>query len=314
MSSIMKRIEDYIPGILAAGERIYDQKSFLNSMVVMLAEDPEKLKCFDTQLGKASILNALKRAASTGLSLNPQSGKAAIVVYYSQAKKAHIAQYQVMKNGMIDLAMSTGKVRFITCDTVRKNDKFSIRKTISGDTFDFEPDLDDRGPIRGFFAAMVMNDGQSYASYMTVKEMEAHRDTYSAARVRYNDGKEKEDAAWNKSFEGMGLKTVMKKLLRNSYIDQSSDGEESLRGAIHIDDIAESEGFDDVHGEHVADHKGASPVDVAEQIKSAKGKIIDASYTVDGQVVDCTEKTEPEEKEPKQKSQPKALPSDSPFK
>jgi len=311
MSSIMKRIEEYVPGILAAGERMYDQKSFLNSMVVMLAEDPEKLKCFDTNVGKASILNALKRAASTGLSLNPQSGKAAIIVYYSQAKKAHIAQYQVMKNGMIDLAMSTGKVKFITCDTVRKNDKFSIRKTISGDTFDFEPDLDDRGPIRGFFAAMVMNDGQSYASYMTVKEMEAHRDNYSAARVRYNDGKEKEDAAWNKSFEGMGLKTVMKKLLRNSYIDQSSDVEESLRGAIHIDDISESESFDDAHGEHVADHKGSSAADVTENIKSAKSKVIDIKPAPEPEKEDPTEEST---EEPKQKAQPKALPSDSPFK
>lgn len=307
MSSIIKAIENYIPGILSASERKYDQTKFVNSMVCMFAEDPNKLKCLETTTGKASLLNALKRAATTGLSLNPQSGKAGIIVYYNKKQQAHIASYQIFKNGMIDMAMQTGKIKFITCDTVMENDHFKVTKTIEGDKFEFEPELDNRGMIRGFFAAMVTVDGVSTVAYMSNRQVQAHRDAYAASSLSWDDGNPKVDAAWNKSYEGMGLKTVMKRMLRNSYVEAESEHEEYLRSAIREDDESESELMEDLTVSK-PDHKGANPSDIAGAIASK------TPITVDAEVIPKEEKPAEKKPEAPKKPEQKKLPANSPFK
>lgn len=189
-----------------------DMETFLMSARLMISEKSELRDCLKTTQGKLSLYHALKYAASTGLSLNPQEGKAALIAF------GGTVQYQVMKNGMIELAMQSGKVEFITCDTVRDGDRFEIEKTSNGDNYKYVPGRKDRGSIDGFFSAVVMKDKTCYVKYMTLKEVEDHRDSYSALfRAKPSI------SPWTKSFEGMGLKTVVKALFRNVTISPDVD-------------------------------------------------------------------------------------------
>lgn len=205
--------------------RDYDQPTFLKSAMLAIVSNEELVKCLSTEQGKLSIFHALRYASTTGLSLNPQEGKAALIAFAGRV------QYQPMKNGLIDLAMESKKIETITVDHVCTNDEFRIIKTSDGDKFEFIPSLDERGKVKGFFSAIKFKTGISYVKYMTKQEVEEHRDKYSQYVYYKYDNKEKgikkgdpiPDAPWNKSFIGMGEKTIIKKLLKSISIDISED-------------------------------------------------------------------------------------------
>jgi phage RecT family recombinase len=185
-----------------------------------------------TPTGQKSLFDALQYAASTGLSLNPLEGKAVITVYNTKNKKTgkfeKKAGYQIMKNGLIELAMETKKVSFITSDTVRDNDYFDTSKSMEGDKFEFKPALRDRGEVIGFFAAMKETNGTGHVKWMTVPEVEEHAEKYSKQTGQFS--------AWGKSFNGMGEKTVMKALLNGVELQKDDDdAPDVVRAAIHTE-------------------------------------------------------------------------------
>ena len=147
-------------------------------------------------------------AAGTGLSLNPSEGKSALVCFNKKIDNAwhKIPTYMIMKNGLIELALESGKVSFITAETVREHDDFSIAKTMEGDKYEFRPHRKARGYIDGFFSAVKMNDGITHCKYMTLEEVNEHRKSFSDKSSMPE--------------EGYGQKTVLKKLLNNLHISQ----------------------------------------------------------------------------------------------
>lgn len=223
--------------------REYNHNAFLKSAMLCIVSNPDVAACLKTDDGRLSLFNALRYASTTGLSLNPQEGKAAIIAYGGKV------QYQVMKNGMIDLAMDSGKVEFISADYVRKNDHFEIQKTVNGDTYTFEPALENRGDLRGFYAALRLKGGFTHVKWMTVQEVEEIRDNYSAMFKA-----KPEVSSWKKSFIGMGVKTVMKSLLRSVSISDALDM------AVGADDFYNSD--------HSAPSPGVSADAAADKLKS----------------------------------------------
>lgn len=216
LSAYQKSLGNYFDGNSMDG--------FMRSAMLMISESDQLKDCIKTEAGKKSLYHAMKYAAGTGLSLNPQEGKAAIMAFGGKV------QYQVMKNGLIELAMQSGKVQHISSDTVRENDRFDVVKTVNGDSYEFSPARKNRGEIDGFYAAVKMLDGSCHIKYMTKEEAEAHRDKYSAM---YKS--KPAMSPWSKSFEGMGLKTVIKALFRNLSISPDLDK------AIGTDDKSQSQ-------------------------------------------------------------------------
>jgi len=187
-------------------------EEFLRSVALCFVSTPSIMECLSTPNGKASVYNALKYAASTGLSLNPQEGKAAIIAFNGKA------QYQVMKNGMIEKAMESGKIESIVTDAVMENDIFEMTKTMNGDEYKFSPARTKRGKVQGVFAVCKFKTGKTQMKYMTVEKIENHRDKYSSMFEK-NPAK----SPWNKSFNGMAIKTVLKDLFRNLYVSNDLD-------------------------------------------------------------------------------------------
>jgi phage RecT family recombinase len=207
--------------------RQYKNETFVRSAMIAIVSNEDLQSCLTTDQGQASIINAMRMAAGTGLSLNPQEGKAALIPYSknigTQQNKKWIktAQYQVMKNGLIELALESGKVDFITSDTVRAGDKFELKKTMNGDEYFFSPARVDRGKIDGFFAAVKMKDGKCHTVYMANDQALEHRERFSKKTAMPE--------------EGYGQKTVLKKLLNNLHISPE------LSQAVGSDDFQEAE-------------------------------------------------------------------------
>lgn len=283
--AIVKKTEDvkkflvaFAPLVSEYATREYSHGAFLKTAMMCILESDELLKCLTTPAGQASMYHALRHAASTGLSLNPQEGKAVLIAYAGKV------DYQVMKNGMIELAMDSGKVDFLTADIVYEGDDFKIEKAMEGDKYKFIPALKDRGDILGFFAALKMTDGTVHVKWIDRVNMEAHRDRYGKGLYHTADepskgikkGDPKAHHGWHKSFEGFSLKTVIKALLR--LVNISKD----LTIAIITDDKFETDVIDfppnkpGATAEDVKDDMEAegAPVDTegAETVETSKEK------------------------------------------
>jgi len=191
-------------------ERDYDLASFLRSFRQAIVNNDDLSDFLKNDESKQSLYNAARYAAATGLSLNPLQGKAALIV--RNQKKGNewikVITYQIMKDGMIDLAMETGEVRKIRVDTVRENDVFEIEHTDEGDKFTHSPARNKRGNIDGHYCAVKMANGESHVLYMSSDEVEFHRSSFSAKT--------------SMPVEGYGLKTVVKKCLSNLNVGTSA--------------------------------------------------------------------------------------------
>lgn len=230
--------------------RPYDQDSFIKSAMLAIVESENLKECLKTEQGRLSLFGALRFASSTGLSLNPQEGKAALIPYGGKV------QYQIMKNGIVELALSSGMVDFVTADIVRERDKFELSKSMSGDNYEYVPAKTDRGDVIGFFAGCKLKSGSTHVKYMTRQEVEEMRDKYSATF------KAKPEASpWSKSFNGMGIKTVLKSLFRNlsisTALDDALGNDEKTGSIIDISDGGWSS--EDVKTELDAHDKPAPP-------------------------------------------------------
>ena len=65
LKSFGKSLKDY-------AVRDYNQTSFLKSAMIAIADSKDLSECLNTDAGKRSLFSALRYAATTGLSLNPQ--------------------------------------------------------------------------------------------------------------------------------------------------------------------------------------------------------------------------------------------------
>jgi phage RecT family recombinase len=191
-------IEQTLPALVKSyAVRSYNAETWMKTAALCIVENPDLMACLATDAGRISLKHALRFAATTGLSLNPQEGKAALVPIQGKVN------YWIEKNGIVDLVLDTGVVRHVYGDSVKENDRFKITKGIHGDDYEHIPALKGRGQITGFYSAILEKDGTGHVYYMTRQEVEAHRD-------KYGKGLDKKGSAWNTSFEGMGVKTVIK--------------------------------------------------------------------------------------------------------
>jgi len=149
-----------------------------------------------------SILLAALEAATLGIEPGGVLGHAALVPYAGKA------QLQLMYRGMILLAYKHGVPGFkiIDAQVVYENDQFEMIR-------DPEPKwthkeaTGDRGDAIGYYAYFILTTGGIKFEYMRREDVDAWAKRYSKS---YNDP----DAPWQRFFDPMALKTVLRKVLK----------------------------------------------------------------------------------------------------
>jgi len=190
----------------------FDVKEYLRGAMILIMENFTLRKALINEKDKASLYNALKIGASVGLSLNPLKQHACLIPYEKKDGSIQI-DYQVMKAGLVQLALDSGKVEFITSFPVHENDSIDFSQSMGGDEYIFKPAKKDRGKIIGFLAGLKTVDGIGHIKYMEISEINDIRDKYSKMWK-----KNKENSPWNNSYPGMGCKTVLKALFRSVFL------------------------------------------------------------------------------------------------
>jgi len=213
IKSISTQVQEWAPGLKDFALTEFDQQRFFKTAIMAISENNGLMECMQTPAGRASLYSSMKRAFSTGLSLNPQEGKAAIIAYKG------VASYQIMKEGAVEILLNSGDIKTLMVEIVYENDKFSIEKSNKGDTYHFSPVRKNRGEVDGYFCAITDKDDISHVKYMTQEECFEIRDTYSTGYIFAKDQKK---SGWAMSPKGYSKKTVIKAAIRDLHISPSS--------------------------------------------------------------------------------------------
>lgn len=151
-----------------------------------------------------SIVMGAAVAASMDLPLNPALGYAALVPYNDTKKGGCYAQFQVMRNGWVELLIRSGQCVNVINEPVREGELIEYNK-FTGKA-EFKDNHDESKPIIGYMASFELTNGFKKTLYMTKEEVIAHA-------TRYSQSFRNKQGNWQKDFESMALKTVLKRVI-----------------------------------------------------------------------------------------------------
>ena len=172
---------------------------FVRIAITTIRLNPKLAKC-----NPESLIGALMVSAQLGLEPGTL-GQCYLIPFENKKAGTVECQFQIGYKGLIELLRRSGQLSDIYSYTVYENDDFNIEYGLSR-TLTHKPNFDERGEIRGFYAVAILKDGAKAFEYMTKDEITKHEE-------KYRKGSYKNDV-WNKNFEEMAQKTVVKKLLK----------------------------------------------------------------------------------------------------
>lgn len=153
----------------------------------------------------ASIVLAAAQAASLDLPINPNLGFAAIIPFNDTKNHRCLAQFQIMRDGWVELAMRTGQVVSLVNEVVYEGELVSRNRFKDEYVFDETQRKSDKSI--GVMAYIKLANGFEKTVFMTMDESKAHAMAYSKTF-------KKGYGLWKENFEAMALKTVLKKLIK----------------------------------------------------------------------------------------------------
>jgi len=181
-----------------------------------------------------SVLNAVSAIASMNLMIDPSFGQAFIATYKFKDGFVwkNLAQFQIGYKGLIELGHRSNQFKGLNTDDVRQGEFKSVDRMTGEIEFDWNQDQDERKklPVIGYVAYFKLTNGFTKSLFMTIKEMKEHAEKWSK---NYKD----KDNGWQKDFDGMGRKTVLK-LLLDKYAPKSTEMKRAIKfDQAIIDDI-----------------------------------------------------------------------------
>jgi len=165
---------------------------FVASLIDLFVSDRNLQKC-NPQL----VVSEALKAATLRLPISKSLGFAYIVPYKD------IPTFIIGYKGMIQLAMRTGQYRYINADVVCKGEFKGFDKLTGQLDLTGEKTSDD---VVGYFAHIETVNGFQKSMYMSKPDMEKYGKKYSKAF-------DKEFSPWKKEFDGMAIKTMLRKLV-----------------------------------------------------------------------------------------------------
>lgn len=130
---------------------------------------------------RQAVIDAVTNIASIGLSLNPAKKQA-----YFVPRKGKIC-LDISYMGLMDLAMSTGSVRWGQAKLVYENDTFELNGVDQPPMHKTKPFATDRGPVIGVYVVIKTADGDYLTHPMSMSEICAIRDRSEAWKAYIKD-------------------------------------------------------------------------------------------------------------------------------
>lgn len=195
-----KSMNDYLKSVIGL-----KTNEFVSNMVAMVNQNPSLIN-----IPANELINAGLQATSMGLPLEKSLGCAYVIPF-----KGH-AQFQIGKDGYVQLAMRTEKYKTINVCTIYSLEELKNKPFLYGEPYEtaqVQLNRTNKGltkPI-GYCATFVTVWGMEKSLFTTVKQMQTHCGRYSESYKNDKYGK----SLWNTDFDTMSEKTVIKNLLKH---------------------------------------------------------------------------------------------------
>ena len=179
-------------------------KRFISAIVSAVNTNPVLKEC-----DNASILSAGLLGEALKLSPSPQLGRYYLVPF-NDKERGKVAQFQLGYKGYLELAMRSGQYKDINVIEIREGEYKGRNKLNGNPMFEFieDDDIREDKPVIGYMASFELLNGFTKTLYWDKKKMEKHANTYSKgyqARKGYT--------FWEKDFDGMAFKTLLRQLI-----------------------------------------------------------------------------------------------------
>lgn len=178
---------------------------FVASITSAVATNPALQEC-----DPATVLSSALLGESLGLSPSPQLGQFYMVPFRNTKKGTTDAQFQLGYRGMVQLALRSGYYKRLNVIAVKAGELVSwnplteeIKVNINEDEIAREASA-----TIGYLASFEYLNGFTKTIYWSREKMEAHAMRYSkgyAAKKNYS--------FWEKDFDAMAFKTMLRQLL-----------------------------------------------------------------------------------------------------
>lgn len=244
-----KSMNDYLKSVIGL-----KTNEFVSNMVAMVNQNPSLIN-----IPANELINAGLQATSMGLPLEKSLGCAYVIPY-----RGH-AQFQIGKDGYIQLALRTEKYKTINVCTIYSVDELQNKAFLYGEPYAIVQVKLNRSnknltkPI-GYCAIFVTVWGFEKSLFVTTKEMQTFCSRYSESYKNDKYGK----SLWNTDFNTMSEKTVIKNLLKHFGIKTAE-----LNRAI-VSDQAVVTDFDNQSFDYIDNPQNTDTVDAVATVVESK--------------------------------------------
>ena len=158
----------------------------------------------------ATIVSAGLLGETLNLSPSPQLGQYYLVPFNDSKNERKTAQFQLGYRGMLQLAQRSGEYKRINAMAVKEGELLHYDAFMDEIELQYIEDEEQRQslPTIGYFAMFEYHDGFRKVLYWSKAKMEQHALTYSQG-YRAKKGY----TFWEKDFDAMGIKTMLRQLL-----------------------------------------------------------------------------------------------------
>ena len=181
-----------------------DGTKFISAVVSAVNNNPALQECTNQ-----SILSAALLGQSLNLSPSPQLGQY-YMVPFNDKNKGKVAQFQLGYKGYIQLAIRSGQYKKLNVLAIKEGEliRFDpLNEEIEVKLIEDEESREQAATI-GYYAMFEYTNGFRKAMYWSKKKMEAHAEKYSMG-YRAHKGY----TFWEKDFDGMAYKTMLRQLI-----------------------------------------------------------------------------------------------------
>ena len=181
-----------------------DGTKFISAVVSAVNNNPALQDCTNQ-----SILSAALLGESLKLSPSPQLGQY-YMVPFNDRERGKVAQFQLGYKGYIQLAIRSGQYKKLNVLAIKEGEliRFDpLEEEIEVKLIDDE-EARENAPTVGYYAMFEYTNGFKKAMYWSKKKMEAHA-------LKYSKGYQakKGYTFWEKDFDGMAYKTMLRQLI-----------------------------------------------------------------------------------------------------
>lgn len=178
---------------------------FISSIVSAVQTNSALQECTNP-----SILSAALLGESLKLSPSPQLGQYYMVPFNNNKKGFKEAQFQLGYKGYIQLAIRSGQYKKLNVLAIKEGElvRFDpLNEEIEVNLIEDE-EAREEAPTVGYYAMFEYTNGFKKAMYWSKKKMEAHALKYSKGYKA-----KKGYAFWEKDFDAMAYKTMLRQLI-----------------------------------------------------------------------------------------------------